>query len=217
MKSSPVPFKKIPSIFDIKAGYPAVKGLFFDMDGTLFNTEPIHTRALLQIGEKYNIKPPHPAEVVHHLMVGKADHLLFDMIQHWEGMPKDWEVHDFVREKNKNVVDLIINTPVSDYLYAEMSTLIKNAYEEGFFMALVTSSEKIVTEELLKISGLAPFFHLILTRDDCPKHKPDPWPYLKAIELSNLQSHQIVIFEDSSVGLEAAVSSVSHVIKVEWF
>jgi beta-phosphoglucomutase len=143
--------------------------------------------------------------------------MLFDMIQHWEGMPKNWEVHDFVREKNKNVVDLIINTPVSDYLYEEMSTLIKNAFDEGFFIALVTSSEKIVTEEILRISGLAQFFHLILTRDDCPKHKPDPWPYLKAIELSNLKSHQIVIFEDSNVGLEAAVSSSPHVIKVEWF
>jgi hypothetical protein len=56
MKSSPVSFKNIPTIFDITAGYPAVKGLFFDMDGTLFNTEPIHTRALLKIGEKYQRK-----------------------------------------------------------------------------------------------------------------------------------------------------------------
>jgi HAD superfamily hydrolase (TIGR01509 family) len=84
-------------------------------------------------------------------------------------------------------------------------------------MALVTSSEKVVTDELLKISGLDHFFHLILTRDDCPKHKPDPWPYLKAVELSKLQQHQIIIFEDSTVGLEAAISSAHHVIKVEWY
>jgi beta-phosphoglucomutase-like phosphatase (HAD superfamily) len=217
MKSSPVPFKNIPTILDLKACYPTVKGLFFDMDGTIFNTEPIHTRALLKIGDKYKIKPPYSQEVVHQLMVGKADHLLFDIIKSWEGMPKNWDVHDFVKEKNMNVVDLIVNTPVSDYLYPEMVSLIENAYEEGFFMALVTSSEKIVTDELLRISGLAQFFHLILTRDDCPRHKPDPWPYLKAIELSKLQSNQIVIFEDSSVGIEAATSSSQHVIKVEWY
>jgi beta-phosphoglucomutase len=217
MKSSPVPFKNIPTILDLKACYPTVKGLFFDMDGTIFNTEPIHTRALLKIGDKYKIKPPYSQEVVHQLMVGKADHLLFDIIKSWEGMPKNWDVHDFVKEKNMNVVDLIVNTPVSDYLYPEMVSLIENAYKEGFFMALVTSSEKIVTDELLRISGLAQFFHLILTRDDCPRHKPDPWPYLKAIELSKLQSNQIVIFEDSSVGIEAATSSSQHVIKVEWY
>ena len=171
----------------------------------------------LKIGDKYKIKPPYSQEIVHQLMVGKADHLLFDIIKSWEGMPKNWDVHDFVKEKNMNVVDLIVNTPVSDYLYPEMASLIENAYEEGFFMALVTSSEKIVTDELLRISGLAQFFHLILTRDDCPRHKPDPWPYLKAIELSKLQSNQIVIFEDSSVGIEAATSSSQHVIKVEWY
>jgi beta-phosphoglucomutase-like phosphatase (HAD superfamily) len=217
MKSTPTILKKIPVLHDIKQRYPGIKGLFFDMDGTLFNTEPLHTKALLRIGEKYNITPPYPVDVVHELLVGKADHLLFEIIQAWPGMPQHWSVDDFVNEKNINVIELITKTPRSNYLPPEISLLIQNAYEEGFLLALVTSSEKIVTEKLLGISGLEKYFEIILTRDDCPKHKPDPWPYLKAIELSKLNSDEIIIFEDSSVGLDSATSSAQHVIKVEWY
>lgn len=217
MKSSPIPYRKIPSLEEIKSRYPSVKGLFFDMDGTLFNTEPLHTKALLKIGEMYNIIAPYSSAEVHELLVGKADHLLFDIIKTWQGMPTSWETNDFVREKNLHVIELIKNTPLSDYLNKEMIALIEKAHQDGFFMALVTSSEKIVTEELLKTSGLGQYFHLVLTRDDCPKHKPDPWPYLKAIELSQLESHQIIIFEDSNVGIESATLSTTNVIKVEWY
>ncbi len=217
MKSTPRILKKIPPLHDIKQSYPGIKGLFFDMDGTLFNTEPLHTKALLKIGEKYNILPPYPVDVVHEMLVGKADHLLFEIIQEWPGMPQNWSVDDFVKEKNLNVIELITNTPRSHYLPSEISSLIQNAYDEGFLLALVTSSEKIVTERLLEISGLEQYFQIILTRDDCPKHKPDPWPYLKAIELSKLKNDEIIIFEDSSVGLDSATSSAHHVIKVEWY
>jgi HAD superfamily hydrolase (TIGR01509 family) len=71
------------------------------------------------------------------------------------------------------------------------------AREANMFVALVTSSEKVVTKELLIITGLDTFFDLVLTRDDCPKHKPDPWPYVKAQEISGFEKYETLIFEDS--------------------
>lgn len=217
MKSTPIPFKKVPLVSELKSGFPGVNALFFDMDGTIFNTESIHADAMLMIGAKYKIRPPHSAETVHALMMGKADHLVFEIIKDWEGVPRHWTAKDFIDEKNVNVIDLLKKTPVETYFSPEVQKLLKEAREHQFFIALVTSSEKIVTEELLKIAGLSTFFDLVLTRDDCPSHKPDPWPYLKAQELSNRAHHEVLIFEDSHVGLEAATSSGSHVIKVEWY
>lgn len=187
------------------------------MDGTIFNTESIHADAMFVIAAKYKIRPPHSPEMVHDLMMGKADHLVFDLIKNWEGVPRHWNAQDFIDEKNTNVIELLKKTPIETYFAPEMQTLLKEARQHKMYVALITSSEKVVTEELLKIAKLDSFFDLVLTRDDCPKHKPDPWPYIKAREVSGFEKFEILIFEDSNVGLEAATTSGTHVIKVEWY
>lgn len=216
-KSTPIPFKKVPTLNELKAGYPSVRALFFDMDGTLFNTESIHADAMFMIAKKYKIRPPYAPEVVHELMMGKADHLVFEIIKDWEGVPSQWSATDFINEKNANVIELLKATDRSSYYAPEVATLLKDAREHGLFIALVTSSEKVVTKELLSIAGLETFFDFVLTRDDSPQVKPDPWPYLKAQQVSGFEKYETLIFEDSHVGLEAATSSGAHVIKVEWY
>ncbi len=217
MKSTAMPFPKVPTLSELKKGYPSVKALFFDMDGTIFNTESIHADAMFVIAAKYKIRPPHSPEMVHDLMMGKADHLVFDLIKDWEGVPRHWNVQNFINEKNTNVIELLKKTPLESYFSPEMQNLLKEARHHKMYVALITSSEKVVTEKLLKIAKLDSYFDLVLTRDDCPKHKPDPWPYNKAREISGFEKFEILIFEDSNVGLEAATTSGTHVIKVEWY
>lgn len=187
------------------------------MDGTLFNTESVHADAMILIADKYQIKAPYSPEVVHALMMGKADYLVFDIIKDWEGTPKDWTAQDFINEKNDGVIELLKKTEVQRYFAREVEELIRDAKSHGLYLALITSSEKVVTQALMKIAGLDQFFELVLTRDDCPKHKPDPWPYLKALELTGFAKEEVIIFEDSTVGLEAATATGSNVIKVEWY
>ena len=81
---------------------------------------------------------------------------------------------------------------------------------------MVTSSEKVVTEELLRMGKIRDFFNLVITRDDCPAHKPDPWPYKKALELTGHSPHEVIIFEDSEVGIAAAMGSGAHVMRADW-
>lgn len=217
MKSTPIPFKKVPTLSELKSGFPSLKALFFDMDGTLFNTESIHADAMMMIAKKYKIRPPYSPEAVHDLMMGKADHLVFEIIKDWEGVPREWNATDFINEKNANLIELLKTIPSEKYFAPEVLSLINEAKASGMFVALVTSSEKVVTLELLKITKLDSFFHYVLTRDDALEVKPDPWPYLKAKEVSKFDTHEILIFEDSHVGLEAATTSGAHVIKVEWY
>lgn len=217
MTTTPLAFQKIPHLKELQEGFPGLQALFFDMDGTLFNTEEHHAQALFMMAKKYNIIPPHSPEMVHELLVGKADHLVFDIIKGWEGMPKHWTTKDFVDEKSNNLIEILKQIDPHTFFPQEILTILKEAKKENLYLALVTSSEKVITEILLKMTGIYDFFDLILTRDDCPTHKPDPWPYLKALEISGINRHSVLIFEDSHVGLSAAQDSGAHVIKVEWF
>lgn len=209
--------KEIPNLALINKTFPGLKAIFFDMDGTLFDTEKYHTEAMFMIGRKYNIKPPFGPKEVHALMHGKADYLVFDIIKYWEGFPKEWTPRDFVDAKNQNLMEILSTLNPSDYYPEKTAALLKEIRASGKYVALVTSSEKVVTMELLKLVKLDQFFDIVVTRDDCPLHKPDPWPYIDTMKKAGSDRHTTLIFEDSKVGLEAATSSGAHVIKVEWF
>lgn len=216
MAIQPKTLTVVPSLKELKAGYPDLRGLFFDMDGTLLDTERYHTQAFLKIGKDYGITPPHSPEVIHGLLVGRADHLVFEVVRHWPGFPKDWTARDFVNEKNNNLLSILKSIPTDMFLPVEVVNLLIEARTEKLKLALVTSSEKVVTEELLRMGAIRDFFPLVLTRDDCPHHKPDPWPYRKALELSQMNPNEVIIFEDSEVGIAAATGSGAHVMRAEW-
>lgn len=210
-------FRTIPSLQELTAAFPGLRALFFDMDGSLFDTEGLHTKAFQQIGHDFKIRPPFGPDVVHGMLMGKADYLVYSIVKDWEGFPKEWSAKDFVDAKNERFFKLLRSGAELSFLPEGSRRLIAEAKKAGLFTALVTSSEKIVTIELLKIAGVDRSFDLILTRDDCPKHKPDPWPYIEAMRLGGLHPKEVFVFEDSSVGLEAARASGAHVGKVEWF
>jgi HAD superfamily hydrolase (TIGR01509 family) len=217
MNATPIPYQKAPRIRQLLESYPDLRALFFDMDGTLFDTEGIHADAMLRMADRYQIRAPLPPAEVHALMLGKADQMVFELIKDWAGVPRHWTAGEFIAEKNVNVIELLKVTPVHTYFAPAVASLLREARDEGLFLALVTSSERAVTDELLRITGYDAFFDLTLTRDDCPRHKPDPWPYLRARELAGHATHEVLIFEDSPVGLEAALRSGAHVAKVEWY
>jgi HAD superfamily hydrolase (TIGR01509 family) len=216
MATHPMTMTKIPSLSELKTAYPGLKAIFFDMDGTLLDSEKYHTRAFLKIGHDHGITPPHSPEVIHSLLVGRADHLVFEVVKHWKGFPKEWTARDFVNEKNRNLLEILRNIPREKFLPAKIVELLKEGKSAGLKMALVTSSEKVVTEELLKMGDIRDYFSLVITRDDCPTHKPDPWPYKKALELTGLDKGEVVIFEDSDVGIAAGLGSGAHVIRADW-
>jgi len=214
---TPLKLSSIPTLDTLLRTFPGVNTFLFDMDGTLFDTEKYHAHALIQIGIKYQINPPYPPQMVHDLMIGKADHLVFELIRSWDNFPKEWVLADFLNEKNNLLLDAFAKEKNTNYFSHSMNSLLQEIKNKQYFVGLVTSSEKVVTKALLKHTGLEGFFNLELTRDDCPQHKPDPWPYKKAMEMAHSDIHETLIFEDSVVGLTAATSSGAHVVKVIWY
>jgi HAD superfamily hydrolase (TIGR01509 family) len=213
----PISMKIVPNLNTLKAGYPEIQTLLFDMDGTLFDTEKYHTLALQSIGREQDIRPPFGPSELHQLMMGKADHLLFEIIKDWPGFPSGWDVHTFVNEKNRHLLEVLKVIDSKLFFSTKIETLLKESNDAGINIGLVTSSEKVITQELLKMSNSSHYFHFILTRDDSLRVKPDPWPYIEAMKYFNSNSINTLIFEDSHIGIQAATSSGAHVIKAEWY
>ena len=73
------------------------------------------------------------------------------------------------------------------------------------------------TEEILEYTQKGPLFELILCQEDVVKKKPDPEGFQKAIDYFGVRPEDTIIFEDSDVGIEAAMASGAKVMKVYGF
>jgi HAD superfamily hydrolase (TIGR01509 family) len=71
-------------------------------------------------------------------------------------------------------------------------------------MGVVTSSHRDHFEIIHRITGFKQYFDFVLAREDYQDSKPNPEPYLKAIERVGLPPEACVAIEDSERGLIAA-------------
>jgi HAD superfamily hydrolase (TIGR01509 family) len=81
------------------------------------------------------------------------------------------------------------------------------ALQPRFRMAIVTSSHAEPFAAAHRHTGLLPFFEFVLTREDYQACKPDPEPYLRAVERLGLPRQECLAIEDSERGLRAAKSA----------
>jgi HAD superfamily hydrolase (TIGR01509 family) len=78
------------------------------------------------------------------------------------------------------------------------------ALRPHFAMGIVTSSRRDHFEMIHRRTGFLRFFDFALTQGDYTCSKPDPEPYLRAIERSGFSVDQCLAIEDAPRGLMAA-------------
>lgn len=109
------------------------------------------------------------------------------------------------------VIDL--KPTVAEFLYA--------LKQQGFILALTTTTSinnvnryrknNVKINQKMNIDEL---FSLVLTREDVENIKPHPEMYLKAMQHFELNRSECLIFEDSLIGVEAAVNAGIDVVAV---
>ncbi len=79
---------------------------------------------------------------------------------------------------------------------------------------LVTSTRRAGAHHKLRVAGIAQAFAHVVTFDDVAAPKPAPEPYLLAARLMGLTPARCLVFEDSETGAEAAHRAGCVVVQV---
>lgn len=79
-----------------------------------------------------------------------------------------------------------------------------DALHGHYVMGVVTSSRKDHFAVIHESTGLLEYFDFVLASGDYERSKPEPDPYLRAIEVSGFTPDACVAIEDSERGLLAA-------------
>lgn len=78
------------------------------------------------------------------------------------------------------------------------------ALARRYRLAIVTSSEPGPFARTHARTGLLPHFELVLAQGDYARAKPEPDPYLRAVERLGVAGDRCLVIEDSERGLRAA-------------
>lgn len=206
----------IPTLDEIKIDNPNLKAMFWDMDGTLLNTEIIHAKAIFKVISLFKGEVNLELESLGPLIIGKTEAEAFETLLKSKFI-KNITYANFVEKKDKLFLEILKKLPVNQCVDEKIVKLIQDCSTSGIELALVTSSEKEIASILLDHFKLRNHFKYFIAREDTAKNKPDPEPYLSALKQSNLSNSEVLIFEDSQVGLEAARLSHIPFCQVNWY
>jgi len=191
---------------------PALKALFWDVDGTLAETERDgHLRAFNQafanLGIPWQWSEGRYGDLLR--VTGGRERLLHDMQVQPAAPPDQLErvalVEAIHREKNALYADIVRAGAVP--LRAGVRELIGDCGAAGLAMGIVTTTSSSNVEALLAAHFGAQWqslFAVLVCAEEAPKKKPDPLAYRIALARLGLQAAEALAIEDSPAGVAAA-------------
>lgn len=186
-----------------------IKSILFDMDGVLIDAKDWHYEALNR------------ALAIFGMEISRYDHLVtydglptkkkLEMLSKERGLPRD--LHSFLNDlKQQYTFELIHQKckPVFKHQYA-----LSKLKQEGYKIAVCSNSIRKTIELMMEKADLTPYLDLIVSNQDVKNGKPNPEIYQKAMSHFGLRPEECLILEDNQHGIEAAIASGGHLLKVE--
>jgi len=176
-----------------------VQAVAFDFNGTLSDDEPVLARVYSELFAELG-HPLTPDEYYEHL----AGHTDEEMFVRWLGESSEELIRERVRRYNTLVSDgSTVDEDVRDAVRWAAARMP---------VAVVSAALRDEIEPVLSASGLRDLFALVLSQDDVTRGKPDPQPYLLAAERLGLSPDELLVFEDTDVGVASAKAAGARVV-----
>ncbi|MEG0773366.1 pyrophosphatase PpaX [Clostridium sp.] len=181
-----------------------IKGILFDLDGTLINTNNLIIKSF-----KYVFKEHLNLEVENS-----------EIIQYF-GEPLSYTMAKYTN----NEVEILVNK------YIEYSLAIHDEFTEGFKgveegliklkkcgykLAVVTSKRRNTALRGLRLFNLEKYFDVLISPEDTLKHKPHGEPVLKACELLELNPEEVIMVGDSHNDILCGINAGSKTCLVKY-
>ena len=185
-----------------------LEGVYWDLDGTIANTEleahlPAFNKTFKDFGMNWLWDESTYIDLLN-VNGGKNRIAHFSSINN--NKLSQEEISRIHKAKQLNYLSLIENNVVT--FKTGVKRLIFDLMARNVRQFIVTSSSDIQVQILMnKLFGKSNPFEFFITSDNVNYLKPDPCPYLKAINLSGIDNMNSLVFEDSNAGIMSSTSA----------
>lgn len=177
----------------------------FDLDGTLYDTRDVnyysYKAALEQFGFELNYR--YFSDYCNGRHYKKFLPEIMNDTEHME------DVHNL---KKKYYKDYLSKAKENEHLFQIIQCM-----RSEYYIVLVTTASRKNCEEILEYHGKLHDFDMIISQEDVGNKKPDPEEFLKAMDYYHVAGKDTLIFEDSDIGIEAAIKSGATVFTVKGY
>ncbi|MEZ8217472.1 Haloacid dehalogenase-like hydrolase [Candidatus Fervidibacteria bacterium JGI MDM2 SSWTFF-3-K9] len=181
-----------------------VRAVIFDFYGVLVDSERLHYEALAHALREKGMDLTWEEFKVGCIGVPDRDAVKWALKRN--GVEDDEQVSKVLQRKTE-----IYDAWLKDRLPAvDGMTDVVKVLAQKFALAIASGSFRYQIEAVLSREGVRDLFPVIVGHEDCEKGKPDPTPFLLAMERLNefvsppLRPHECLVVEDSPAGIQAA-------------
>jgi HAD superfamily hydrolase (TIGR01509 family) len=182
-----------------------IEAVVFDLDGVLIHSEEVWDRVreryVLERGGRYDAE-------VQRAMMGMSSVEWSRYLHEHAGVP------DEPKAINDEVVRRMLES------YRESLPLVDGAVEavrrlaERWPLGLASSSNRLLIDAVLELSGLAPLFRATVSSEEVARGKPAPDVYLEAARRLGVPAERCAAVEDSHSGIRAARAAGMRVVAI---
>jgi beta-phosphoglucomutase-like phosphatase (HAD superfamily) len=172
-----------------------------DFDGVLVDSEPVHLAAFNDVLAPYGVAIGAPEYIEKYLSLDDAG--VFQTVLSLAGRPPaDEEVRSLIEAKHPRFLSRFAE---SFRVFAGARELVERRARRGM-VAIVSGALQAEIEFALDRMAVRPQIQLIVAAEQSPASKPDPGPYVTAIEELRRRGHSggAVAVEDSVGGVRSA-------------
>lgn len=171
-----------------------IKGVIFDKDGILFDTQKDFIKGWKQAGNKLGVVVP---DTFTNDMAGMNAHQGYELIHRYfpEIDPNEMreEMLKYVKKKQKENLTLMPG----------VKEILQYLKDNDYLIALASAGIPAMIEDNITRGGIKQYFDAIVSGADVKKAKPEPDIFIMAAHKLGLAPYQCVVFEDSPMGLKA--------------
>jgi|FLOH01.1.fsa_nt_gi HAD superfamily hydrolase (TIGR01509 family) len=184
------------------------KAVFFDMDGTLIDSEPLWFENEVKLMAQFDYE--------------------------WGALDQSNTIGGPIEKVGKYMSACVLGVNTPEFFAESLISMVSSDFESrlvfmpgalellhslseiGMKLALVSASPRQMLEATFRrLEGK--YFELLVSKDDVVNPKPDPECYLKAAEFFGVSPSDCLILEDSLTGVLSAKASGAKVVAIPHF
>ncbi len=183
------------------------KAVFFDMDGVLYDSMKNHVSTWVESFRKFGVNFPPEEAYMNEGRTGKGT-ISNAFRKYLNKEATETDIANVYNEKTR----LMAKMP-KPVIFPVMQKLLKELESRDIQCWVVTGSKQpTLLEKLKKDFGIIPY--RIVSGHNVKKGKPDPEPYLIALNRSGFDKEECMVVENAPLGIRSAKCAGLYVIAV---